>query len=395
MPLLRVPAGLALMYGLFFFAELGQSMLVPIVPLFAHEYDLSPTQTGALLSAATFATVVAALPAGLLAARAGALRVSIAAAALLAVSMVVHAAAGDFATLMLGRVVYGVAFATVWTAGIALLSATPSGGAKAMAGAVTVGGISHLVGPPLSGYLTELVGVVVPFLIIAIGGAAVAVALSLTGREVARTAERAHLRRAAGAAWRQPVLRSAVVLIAFVGTISGVVPLVVPMLLDAEGYSSGQIGAVFAVGSVMWIATSALAVRAGTRAINVGVAGLGLVLLGAAALVPAVALVAPCVIAFVLLRACFQAPLSTINYALGEDGARTAGVATGTAVGILNLVWGAFAAIAPLVAGGIIEGAGPRWVFALLCCCCLAAGMWMLAESAGAGQRRRPRVAFV
>jgi hypothetical protein len=145
----------------------------------------------------------------------------------------------------------------------------------------------------------------------------------------------------------------------------------------------------------MWIATSALAVRAGTRAINVGVAGLGLVLLGAAALVPAVALVAPCVIAFVLLRACFQAPLSTINYALGEDGARAAGVATGTAVGILNLVWGAFAAIAPLVAGGIIEGAGPRWVFALLCCCCLAAGLWMLAGSIGAAQRRRPRVAFV
>ena len=38
-------------------------------------------------------------------------------------------------------------------------------------------------------------------------------------------------------------------------------------------------------------------------------------LLGAAALMPVLALATPCLIAFVVLRAGIQAPLSTINYA--------------------------------------------------------------------------------
>ena len=79
----------------------------------------------------------------------------------------------------------------------------------------------------------------------------------------------------ARAARRDPALRSATVLIAFVGTLTGLVPLLVPLLLDREGFSSGEIGAVFAAGSVIWILASALAVRAGARAVTVGVAGPG------------------------------------------------------------------------------------------------------------------------
>jgi predicted MFS family arabinose efflux permease len=144
MRLTRIPAGLSAIYALFFLAELGQSVLVPLVPMFGREFAMSTPQTGVLLSAATFATVVAAVPAGLLAERIGPLRVSIGAAALLGASAVMQALAADFETMLMGRLVFGVAFATIWTAGITLLS---SGGPAAMAGAVTVGGLSHLVAP--------------------------------------------------------------------------------------------------------------------------------------------------------------------------------------------------------------------------------------------------------
>ena len=78
-------------------------------------------------------------------------------------------------------------------------------------------------------------------------------------------------------------------------------------------------------------------------------------LIGLAALMPAFTSAAPVVIGFVVLRALLQAPLSTINYPLGEQGARAAGVATGTVMGLLNLVWGACAAAAPLLTGVLLQ----------------------------------------
>jgi predicted MFS family arabinose efflux permease len=208
-------------------------------------------------------------------------------------------------------------------------------------------------------------------------GGAAAVTLAAAARRVGPTERTASpgLRSVARAAGRDPRLRGATVLIAFVGVVSGLVPLVVPLLLDRQGFSSGEIGAVFAAGSTIWVLASAIATRAGARAVTVGVAATGLLLLAAISLMPVVALATPCLLAFVVLRAGIQAPLSTINYGLGADGARSAGVAIGAAMGLLNLVWAACATAAPLVTGAILEGAGARWVFLALALGCAGAGL--------------------
>jgi len=382
--LLRLPLPVLAVFGLVFLTELGQSMLFPLVPALAREFSLSSAQSGLLLSTATLATLAAAVPAGLLAERIGALRVSIGAGALLAVSAVVQALATDFAFFLAGRLLFGLAFAAIWTAGVTLVS-SPSATRSAVGATVMVAGVAHLVGPPLSGFLTDAIGRSIPFWLLAGGAAAITLAVAVAGTgtpERGRTASPG-LRAAALAVGRDPVLRSATVLLAFLGTLAGVVPLVVPLLLDREGFSSGEIGAVFAAGSVIWILASGLAVRAGTRAVTIGVAGTGLVLLGAAALVPVLALATPCLVAFVVLRAAIQAPLSTISYDLGGRGARSAGVAIGAAMGMLNLVWAACAATAPLVTGALVDGLGARWVFLLLAAASAVAGLWM--------RRQRPR----
>ena len=69
---MKLPVSTLLVYALVFCTELGQSMLFPLLPMFADEFALSDAQTGAILAASTLATVAAALPAGLLAARRGA-----------------------------------------------------------------------------------------------------------------------------------------------------------------------------------------------------------------------------------------------------------------------------------------------------------------------------------
>jgi hypothetical protein len=82
-------------------------------------------------------------------------------------------------------------------------------------------------------------------------------------------------------------------------------------------------------------------------------------------------------VAFVVVRAGLQAPLSAISYDLGAQGARNAGLAIGTAMGMLNLAWAAGATAAPLVGGVVLAGAGARWVFVLLAFACAVAGLSM------------------
>ena len=381
MRFIRLPLPVLAVFGLVFLAALGQAMLYPLVPALAREFELSPAQAGVLLSAATFGTLVAAVPAGLLAERIGALRVSIGAGPLLAVAAVVQALATSFPVFLGGQLLFGLACAAIWTAGVTLL-ANPTAKRSAVGGTVTVAGIAHLVGPPFSGVLTDAVGRALPFWLLA--GAAATVTLAATATATAARAPdpgrgaRRGLVAAARASASDPVLRSAAVLIALVGALTGMVPLVVPLLLDRDGFSSSEIGAVLAAGSVIWVLASGLAVRAGARAVTVGVAGTGLLLLAVAALLPVLALATPCLVAFVVLRAGIQAPLSTINYDLGAHGARNAGVAVGAAMGLLNLVWAASAATAPVIAGALVAGGGgPRSVFLLLAFGCAAAGLWM------------------
>jgi predicted MFS family arabinose efflux permease len=371
--------------GLVFCVELGQAMLTPLLPEIGRAFALGPAETGVVLSLATFATLAAAVPAGLLAGRIGALRVSLAAGVLIAVAAAVQALAPDFPTFLAGRVLFGIGFAAIWTAGVTLL-AGPDAPRWAVGATIAAGGLAHLVGPPLSGVLSDAVGRSVPFWLLA--GCATAVTLLVAGASAGapEPAPAQGLRAVARAAGRDPSLRSATVLIALVGVLTGLVPLVVPLLLDREGFSSGEIGAVFAVGSLIWVAASGLAVRAGARAVTIGVAGTGLVLLAAASLVPVVALATPFLMAFVVLRAGIQAPLSTITYDLGALGARNAGVAIGTAMGMLNLVWAAGATAAPLVGGAVLAGAGARWVFVLLALACAVAGLSMRRDAVASGR---------
>jgi predicted MFS family arabinose efflux permease len=351
-------------------------MLMPLLPEIAGGFGLGPAEMGVLVAAATLATLAAAVPAGLLAARIGALRVSLAAGALIAVAAALQALAGSFPVFLAGRIVFGVGFAAIWTAGVTLVSG-PGARRSAIGATMAVGGAAHLVGPPLSGVLGELVGPSLPFWLLAGGAAVVTVLASGVQAGAADVAPTGGLRAVARAARSDAALRGATVLIALVGVLGGLVPLVVPLLLDRAGFSGSGIGAIFAVSSVVWVVASVLATRAGARALTLGGATAGLALLAVTSAAPVVTLAAPCIVAFVVVRAGIQAPLATMSYDLAASGARSCGMAVGTAMGFLNLVWAAAATVAPLIAGTVLAGAGARCVFVLLALACVAAGLTM------------------
>ena len=134
----------------------------------------------------------------------------------------------------------------------------------------------------------------------------------------------------------------------------------------------------FAAGSVIWILASTLAVRAGAAGGHDRRRRHRARAAGAAALMPVLALATPCLMAFVVLRAGIQAPLSTINYELGAHGARSAGR------GRSAPRWACSTSCGPRArpprrssSGAIVADVGARWVFVGLALACATAGLWM------------------
>lgn len=366
-------------YALLFVTEALQGALVPILPDFTREFGLSRVEAGALLSATTFGTLVIAIPIGLLADRVGARRLAVAAGALLALSAALQGLAGNFWTLLAGRMLFGLAFGTIWTAGVAAISsATSRRRAAAVGGTITIGGLAHLTAPVASGYLADNVGVPVPFFALAVLAGAATAWLAFAAPDPRGKAGQQPLLAALEAVRGQHRLQSALALMGVLGVVAGVVPLLVPLQLSENGLSAGAIGALFSAGSVVWILASALVARLGERAVGVTQAGGGALALGTIVLLPFASVATAALGAFLLLRAACHAPLSTIIYPLAQAGARAAGIGGATVVGLANVVWAAAAVVGPLGAGLLVQTVGDQWAYGALAILALTVGAWIL-----------------
>ena len=376
-------------YALVFVAELNQAAIVPLLPTIAHRLALTDTETGAVLAATTFVTLLVAVPLGMLADRIGPFRVTVGSGLLVAGSSAVQAVASSFPLFLAGRALYGIAFAGMWTAGLSLLSAaTARRRAGAIGGAVVVGGAAHFVGPAGAGFLAEHAGLAAPFLVVAAAALAGAALLAGCRPPVAQTIQRERLRDALRAARHQHELKSAFALMALLGLVAGIVPLLLPLALDENGLSAGEIGAVFSGAAAVWIVASAIATRLARQTVQVSAVGLGTLALAAVLLLPALTLATAGIAVFLLLRAVTQAPLSTISYPLAEMGARISGIGSGTVIGLANVAWAATAAAGPILGGALAGSLGARPTFGLVALGSLLTGLWILAAS----RRERARV---
>lgn len=380
-----------LVYALVFVTELSQAAIVPLLPTFGRVLSLSEVETGAILAATTFATVLVAVPIGLAADRLGPYRLTVGSAFLVLIASVVQALASSFWMLLAGRALYGIAFATVWTAGLSLLAGATSGRrAGAIGGTIAVGGAAHFAGPLGSGFLADRMGLTAPFLVIAALAGLTAALLAATRPPAAVDAPpRDSFRAALAAVRRYHELKTALVVMALLGVMSGIVPLLVPLLLDENGLTAGQIGAVFSAGAAIWILASGAAARNAGRTVRTIAAGIGVVALGAVLVLPVLTVTTAGIAAFMILRSVAQAPLSTISYPLADAAARVSGIGTGTVIGLSNLAWGVAAALSPIMGGMLANGIGARPTFALVAFTAALCGLWILVAT----RREHVRVA--
>ena len=360
-----------LLHGLFLIAALAVTVIVPLLPELRRAYDLSTATVALLVAAPGLATLAASLPAGLLADRFGARRVTLWATLMLSISSLAQAAP-SYAAVITGRFVFGVAFGMVWTTGVAWMAQSHAPGGSGRLGAVsTSAAVGIIVGPAFGGVVGQHFGVAAPFLVLGAVTAALAAALFMLDEPGPATGSRrqpAALRKALRLVRGEPNGLCGTLGLIIVGVVAGATQLLVPLQLHEAGFSASATGFVFAIAAGAYIVVSATIVRLGGRAITPRISAVACLLL-AVSLLPAVLHGgAVAVIGALVLSAAGRGAVNTISYPLGARSEATHEVGEGVVMGILNSGWAVGFVLAPLIAGWLDElaGPGPAWLIAVI-----------------------------
>jgi MFS family permease len=353
----------ALVCGLVFVAAVAQTAIVPLLPRLVEIDRLSTATRALLLAAPALATLAVSAPAGMIADRLGARRVTLGAAALLALAAAAQAVPG-YGWLLGGRLAFGLAYGVVWTTAVAWLA---RGGGEARSARLgltaTAAAAGVAAGPALAGAATEWAGLGAPFLAAGVLAGLLTAALAATPAADDRRACGGHhgtLRALTRAGRGRPAVAGGALSLALSGAVNSVLQLLVPLQLHALGATTGTIGLTFSAAAVLYIAVSGLVVRLGRRATTLRTNALAALLL-ALALAPAVSsTAAAAVVATLLLTVVPRATVATIAYPLATRHAEGAGLGAGAVVGLLNGAWAAAMVVAPLAAGALSASAGPR-----------------------------------
>lgn len=371
----------SLVYALVLLTTVGQVAIVPLLPQYGERFGVGAVGTGWLLASVSVATLAVGFPAGALADRIGARRLTLIAGWLLAATCIGQAVAPSFATLLAFRFGFGIAYGCVWTTGLAWIAAARPAGAgdRPLAAATTSSGAGLIAGPAFGGLIGQHLGLAAPFLILAAACAAVTAVLALT-RVPAPSEERSgtQVRDDLRTARRRPAIRGGVLAVALIGLSTSTLNLLMPLQLHDAGLSADVIGSAFAVAAGIYLVVSAATVTLGpalmrVRAVIAGCAATAVAL--APAIVSASAIA---VLAALALYTLPRAALSTLSYPIATGDGQRAGVGGGAVIGLLNSIWAAASVAGPLLAGVLFEATGARWSYALVAAAALAgaAALW-------------------
>jgi MFS family permease len=337
--------------------------LVPLLPRYVDEFDLSKAGAGVLVAAYAAGAFVGAVPAGYAASRYGPRRAVLYGLALIGVASLGFAFAGDASSLGVARFVQGLGSALSWAGALAwLVAGTPRARRGEMLGTAIGSAIfGALLGPAL-GALAEGVGTRPVF--VALSGLAVALgAWALrTPPAQAEQPSLAALRRAT----REPQVFGACWLMVLPALFFGVLAVLVPLELDSAGWTAAAIAAVFIGSAAIEMFIAPLLGRFSDQRgrllpLRFSLTGATLVAVGLALADRPVFLV-PLVVAAAIAFGAFWAPAM----ALLSDAADRIGLAQGLAFGFMNAAWGAGNTAGPALGGALADAAGDALPYALM-----------------------------
>jgi MFS family permease len=339
-----------------FFDVAFYAAIAPLLPQYVSEFGLSEAQAGILQGSYAAGTLIAAVPAGMLAARVGPRRTVLIGLSLFGVAGLVFGFGNQIVLLDSARFAQGAAGAMIWSGAFAwLIAEFPPERRGAVIGAAVGTAVAGALFGPLLGGIAAHIGTEAVFSLVTL------VALGL-GIAAARTPERGvseaqDLRTALAVMAARPIVL-ATAFVAAPSLMAGVVEVLVPLRIDDLGGGATLIAAVFVVAAAIEAAFAPISGRysdrVGRRLPLVG----GMGICAAAMLVLAVAQVLGVVVAGLLLMSlgaglCFTPAIT----ALSEEG-EAVGLHVGFAAGLSNVAWASGQVVGALFGGGVASVAG-------------------------------------
>jgi MFS family permease len=311
--------------------------IVPLLPGYADEFDLTKTGAGILAAAYPLGTLLGSLPGGWLAARLGVRATVFVGLGLLISSSITFAFANSIVVLDVARFVQGLGSAASWAGALGwLIGASPRERRGQLIGsAMGAAIVGALLGPVLGAAAASL-GTEVVFTAVgaASSGLLVWAVLTPSSQVPPRTPMRTVF-----AGLRDPRIATGMWIVILVGLMFGTLDVLVPLRLDELGASATAIGVTFVAAGALEATMSPFFGRLSDRhgrilpsLVGLGAAGVAMLLLPWPEAVGVLAVI-------VLFTGPSIGILWTPSMAMLSDGAEDFGLDQGYAVALINLAW--------------------------------------------------------
>jgi MFS family permease len=361
---------LVLVAVLVFVDTMLYAALTPLLPHFAHEFNLSKARAGVLVAGYPAGALVGGLPGGVAAAWLGARRSVLVGLALMGLSSLGFAFAGGFGTLFAARFLQGAGSAFTWAGAFAwLLAAAPRRRRGRLIGTAMGAAVFGAMFGPVVGAAAALAGRAPVFIALAVLSVVLgAWALRLADAPTERPAPAALVR-----ALRNAEFAAGLFLMALASLLFGILAVLGPLHLAAAGFGAAAIGAVWLGGAALETVQAPLVgrlsdARGRLLPVRISLAGAALASLGLAAGGRPLVYVP-----LIVLAALAYGGLFTPAFVLIADGGETAGLAQGMGFGLMNAAWAVGAFTGPAAAGAIASATGDWIPFVLAACACASA----------------------
>ncbi len=364
---------LVLVAAIIFLDALLFGALIPLLPGYVDDFDLSKLQAGLLFGAFAAGALLFSIPAGILAGRLGPRLAVILGLVALAGASFAFALAEGPVELGLARFVQGISSTTTWAGALAWAAViTPRERRGATLGTVFGFAVLGFVVGPLFGGIAHGIGVRGSFLAVGVVSLLLATGAWLQ-QSPAGTAQRAG---AVGRAAGDRGFMGGLWLSALPAFYFGAVEVLAPLELDGDGYSAFRIGLVFFTAGLIQASVNRPVGKLSDARGYLYPVRIGLVGSSVVAVLLAVADEALAIAVLVVLAALTIGALYAPGMALVSDRAEVAGLTQGFGFGLMNAAWSLGAVGGPTVGGALADGVGeaaPYLLCGSLCVATLAA----------------------
>lgn len=339
-----------------FFDVAFYAAIAPLLPDYVADFGLSKAEAGILAAAYAAGTLLASLPAGLVATRVGPRRTVISGLLLLGGSSLVFGFGREIALLDAARFAQGISGALIWSGALTwLITSAPSERRGSVIGTVLGTAVAGALVGPILGAIAAAVGTEAVFgavLVIAALLAAFAARLPEVGPP-----ERQALREVAATIVTRPIL-TATAFVAVPSLMFGVAEVLVPLRISELGGGHAAIAGGFIAGAALEAGLAPVAGRYSDRfgrrapfVIGTAVCAFAMIgIAGAPALGPVLAAL---ILASLGAGICFAPALTTLS-----ETADASRLHQGYAAGLSNMAWAAGQTVGALAGGGLASAAG-------------------------------------